>query len=262
MICTGDILCMLYIFGWVSGIHPKTGLSRWSSCCVCFLSLSQWLISRQIWIQPCWKDSRNEEDSLKGKWVTQSVKEYFQTMNGTWGISERNRRFEFVQTTPLQNLPAAWNKTQVNKNIVIIGWVVVSNIMFYCYPNLGKIPILTNIFQLGWSHQLVGHRPILHQRCLYPAMCLQIAYNPGLAIKTHIFCYQLLHLKNTKSTDNISDLFDVETQELSKTPALFGRGFATFSRTRVGAAVFSFNSITWNFQNQEEIQDAGKTYIR
>ena len=33
-------------------------------------------------------------------------------------------------------------------------WVVVSNI-FYFHPYLGKIPILTNIFQRGWNHQLV-----------------------------------------------------------------------------------------------------------
>ena len=32
-------------------------------------------------------------------------------------------------------------------------WVVVSNI-FYVHPYLGKIPILTNIFQRGWNHQL------------------------------------------------------------------------------------------------------------
>ena len=33
-------------------------------------------------------------------------------------------------------------------------WVVVSNI-FYFQPDLGKIPILTNIFQMGWfNHQL------------------------------------------------------------------------------------------------------------
>ena len=25
---------------------------------------------------------------------------------------------------------------------------------FYCYPYLGMIPILTNIFQRGWNHQL------------------------------------------------------------------------------------------------------------
>ena len=30
-------------------------------------------------------------------------------------------------------------------------WVVVSNI-FYIHPYLGKIPILTNIFQMGWNH--------------------------------------------------------------------------------------------------------------
>ena len=33
-------------------------------------------------------------------------------------------------------------------------WAVVSNI-FYFHPYLGKIPILTNIFQRGWNHQLV-----------------------------------------------------------------------------------------------------------
>ena len=32
--------------------------------------------------------------------------------------------------------------------------MVVSNI-FYFHPYLGKIPILTNIFQRGWNHQLV-----------------------------------------------------------------------------------------------------------
>ena len=37
-------------------------------------------------------------------------------------------------------------------------WVVVSNI-FYFHPYLGKIPMLTNIFQRGWNHQL-GHLEI------------------------------------------------------------------------------------------------------
>ena len=32
-------------------------------------------------------------------------------------------------------------------------WVVVSKI-FYFHPYLGKIPNLTNIFQMGWNHQL------------------------------------------------------------------------------------------------------------
>ena len=36
-----------------------------------------------------------------------------------------------------------------------IIWVVVSNI-FYFHPYLGKIPILANIFQRGWNHQLVN----------------------------------------------------------------------------------------------------------
>ena len=35
-----------------------------------------------------------------------------------------------------------------------LDWLVVSNI-FYVHPYLGKIPILTNIFQMGWNHQPV-----------------------------------------------------------------------------------------------------------
>ena len=31
-------------------------------------------------------------------------------------------------------------------------WVVVSKSFFF-HPYLGKIPILTNIFQMGWNHQ-------------------------------------------------------------------------------------------------------------
>ena len=33
-----------------------------------------------------------------------------------------------------------------------LNWLVVSNI-FYFQPYLGKIPILTNIFHMGWNHQ-------------------------------------------------------------------------------------------------------------
>ena len=37
-------------------------------------------------------------------------------------------------------------------------WVVVSDI-FYFHPYLGKILILTNIFQRGWNHQLLHTLP-------------------------------------------------------------------------------------------------------
>ena len=43
-------------------------------------------------------------------------------------------------------------------------WVGVSN-MFYLHPYLGKITILTNIFQRGWNHQLeVFFEPKTHPR--------------------------------------------------------------------------------------------------
>ncbi len=35
-----------------------------------------------------------------------------------------------------------------------LSCTVVVSIIFYFHPYLGKIPILTNIFQMGWNHQL------------------------------------------------------------------------------------------------------------
>ena len=40
------------------------------------------------------------------------------------------------------------------KHETMIFWLVVSN-SFYFHPYLGKIPNLTNIFQMGWNHQVV-----------------------------------------------------------------------------------------------------------
>ena len=37
--------------------------------------------------------------------------------------------------------------------------------MFYFHPYLGKIPILTNIFQLGWNHQLDNNNLSLCKMC-------------------------------------------------------------------------------------------------
>ena len=46
------------------------------------------------------------------------------------------------------------------------NWVVVSNI-FYFHPYLGKTPILTNIFQVGWNHQLEKHRNNFNQKNMF-----------------------------------------------------------------------------------------------
>ena len=46
--------------------------------------------------------------------------------------------------------------------------MVVSNI-FYFHPYVGKIPNLTNIFQMGWNHHLA--------RCLICVRCLLISFN-------------------------------------------------------------------------------------
>ena len=57
-----------------------------------------------------------------------------------WPSPGTNRKFA------LENRPIL---TQTKKII----WLVVPHIS-YVHPYLGKIPILTNIFQGGWDHQL------------------------------------------------------------------------------------------------------------
>ena len=44
-------------------------------------------------------------------------------------------------------------KIRKDRTLQVAFWVVVSNIVYF-HLYLGKIPILTNIFQMGWNHQL------------------------------------------------------------------------------------------------------------
>ena len=69
-------------------------------------------------------------------------------------------RFRFVQKkTPWDfwGPPEILEPTRVclmKRLLASIYWVVVSNI-FHFHPYLGKWSKLTNIFQMGWNHQLV-----------------------------------------------------------------------------------------------------------
>ena len=54
------------------------------------------------------------------------------------------------------NLDVTWivqAQPQSGLGICLEDWVVVSHV-FYFYPYLGKWSNLTNIFQMGWNHQL------------------------------------------------------------------------------------------------------------
>ena len=63
-------------------------------------------------------------------------------------FKSRPNRFSMIFRIHFAKLVALSNGSVV--------WLVVSNI-FYFHPYLGKIPILTNIFQRGWNHQPVVH---------------------------------------------------------------------------------------------------------
>ena len=41
---------------------------------------------------------------------------------------------------------------------------------FYFHPYLGKIPILTNIFQMGWNHQPVAYAFAVYRGWCYPSI--------------------------------------------------------------------------------------------
>ena len=63
------------------------------------------------------------------------------------------------------------------------NWVVVSNI-FDFHPYLGKIPILTNIFQMGWTHQL-DNNPIFDGCVLVAHVLIQTVASVGKQKKTN-----------------------------------------------------------------------------
>ena len=64
-----------------------------------------------------------------------------------WFSSPSVEDFHF-ETGPFFFLPGFWFTELVCQK----NWGVVSNI-FHIHPYLGKIPILTHIFQMGWNHQ-------------------------------------------------------------------------------------------------------------
>ena len=45
--------------------------------------------------------------------------------------------------------------SQNSNPLGMIFWLVATQIFFYFHSYLGKIPNLTNIFQMVWNHQLV-----------------------------------------------------------------------------------------------------------
>ena len=78
---------------------------------------------------------------------------FFATIRGsssvtTWNVNLFSSRFDSVFLNQYIFLPS--------KNRKYHDWVVVSNSFNYLLfsPYLGKIPILTNIFQRGWNHEL------------------------------------------------------------------------------------------------------------
>ena len=82
-------------------------------------------------------------------------------------VSHVSRTFNVLLLDPMSSMSAVETKLTRRWGVVPFNWTSncwetqkpwlggeTSNI-FYFHPYLGKIPILTNIFQMGWNHQLV-----------------------------------------------------------------------------------------------------------
>ena len=69
--------------------------------------------------------------------------------------SRASLRFGKNSSVTWMKSPYCW-RAWCFRNVKLI-WLVVSNI-FYFHLYLGKITILTIIFQMGWNHQLVNER--------------------------------------------------------------------------------------------------------
>ena len=86
---------------------------------------------------------------LQGKFTTGRIR----PPPKTWTISRRPEKIHPGKLRWNLKIIPKWIKAnQLNRTFI---WVVVSN-LFCFHPHLGKIPILTNIFQMDWNHQLAS----------------------------------------------------------------------------------------------------------
>ena len=58
--------------------------------------------------------------------------------------------------------------------------------MFYFHPYLRKIPILTNIFQMGWNHQPVLLSPMILGIHVKIPGCINCIYTPSQQKKPNV----------------------------------------------------------------------------
>ena len=110
------------------------------------------------------------------------------------------------------------------------NWVVVSNI-FCFHPYLGKIPILTNIFQRGWNHQLVMHSLWVwmhnssshafgtHARCLWVRMHIQIIH------LANCFGFNRMHIYSKPATCDLPEIRESNISSRCQMPPFQGVGW-------------------------------------
>ena len=112
---------------------------------------------------PCWR----REGRILGIWNCASWKQMYKNVGGTWShfgqCLSGNMHWCCRQRRQMSFTLGDWWEIvalMASQGCQVFSWVVVSNIVFF-HPYLGKVSILTNIFQIGWNHQLVQFRTLI-----------------------------------------------------------------------------------------------------
>ena len=134
--CRGETTIVRIVFFVTAGF---TSPSKASLCiCLCHVVVSKIVFfvfrySNKFLFSDWWYNHELAEDFCPARW------------NDFWSKSEVGERGFCFLFRWLKLILSLWINTKV----------VVSNMFHLISPYLGKIPILTSIFQLGWNHQLV-----------------------------------------------------------------------------------------------------------
>ena len=135
-------------------------------------------------------------------------------------------------------------------SVWFLVWMVVSNI-FYFYPYLEKIPILTNIFQMGWNRQPVVIYPFFVLMVWILEVCFAYIHQGGEMWVFSVF--KIYSWSQTKLGFDLRCASQGSKWIIWVTQYLSGRDWAktnkinSLSKFQGLLYVFSLDSLSWWF---------------
>ena len=99
--------------------------------------------------------------------------------------------------------------------------------IFYFHPYLGRIPILTNIFQRGWNHQ-----PVIHSKMFFLGGSRGADYDRKLMARNWLF-RTIIQVEESGSQDKAEFSTSIGSTLLSRSILMFER--VLYSSNAVGS---------------------------